>query len=256
MRSNRKFYFVLLGAALSFLLIAPSPTLAKGAEASKLKPAPQKKSQTKISKAVPVKAAPIKAVPVKTVPVKAVPVKVAAVGTTGFGFSDAASELKLTVEQVLEIVTDENLKKDGKSRKLALRKVIGKQFNFRRMAMHTLDSLWDRRTRQEQKQFTHLFQKLLEKSYMHMIENFQGGKVHFLSERVKGDYAFIKTQIVSEGRTIAIHYKLKREGKHWRVYDFLVQGISMVRNYRFQFSKVIRQESFKGLLKRLKEQTA
>nr|NIQ01887.1 ABC transporter substrate-binding protein [Nitrospinaceae bacterium]NIR55882.1 ABC transporter substrate-binding protein [Nitrospinaceae bacterium]NIS86334.1 ABC transporter substrate-binding protein [Nitrospinaceae bacterium]NIT83164.1 ABC transporter substrate-binding protein [Nitrospinaceae bacterium]NIU45373.1 ABC transporter substrate-binding protein [Nitrospinaceae bacterium] len=65
-----------------------------------------------------------------------------------------------------------------------------------------------------------------------------------------------KTNIISENRTIAVHYKLKREGKQWRVYDFLVQGVSMVRNYRFQFTKVIRQESFKGLLKRLEEQTA
>ncbi len=236
MRSNRKFYLALVGAALSLLLTAPSLALAKSAEASKPNPAPQKKNLTQ--------------------PAKPEPIKVAAVGTTGFGFSDAASDLKLTVDQVLEIITDENLKKDGLSRKLALRKVIGKRFNFRRMAMHTLDNLWESRSRKEQKQFTQLFQKLLEKSYLHMIENFQGGKVHFLSERVKGDYAFIKTQIVSEGRTIAVHYKLKREGKNWRVYDFLVQGISMVRNYRFQFSKVIRQESFKGLLKRLKEQTA
>ena len=61
---------------------------------------------------------------------------------------------------------------------------------------------------------------------------------------------FIKTNIVSPERTIAIHYKLKRDGKNWRVYDFLVQGVSMVRNYRFQFTKVIRHESFRGLLKR------
>ncbi len=237
MRSYRKFYLVLVGAALSFLLSAPSLALAKNAEAPKVNPAPQKKSQTQPSK-------------------KPGPIKVASVGTTGFGFSDAASDLKLTVDQVLEIVTDENLKKDSKSRKLALRKVIGKRFDFRKMAMHTLDNFWNRRSRKEQKEFTQLFQKLLEKSYLHMIENFQGGKVHFLSERVKGDYAFIKTHIVSEGRTIAIHYKLKRENKNWRVYDFLVQGVSMVRNYRFQFSKVIRQESFEGLLKRLKEQTA
>jgi len=189
-------------------------------------------------------------------PAQPEPLKVAAVGTTGFGFSDAAKGLKLTVDQVLEIVTDENLKKDEQSRTLALHKVIGQRFNFSKMAMHTLVNVWDRRSRKEQQQFTRLFRKLLEKSYMHIIENFQGGKVHFLSERVKGDYAFIKTNIVTVNRTIAIHYKLKREGQNWRVYDFLVQGVSMVRNYRFQFTKVIREESFQGLLKRLKEQTA
>ena len=230
MRSNQKFY--LAGIAFSFLLIAPSLTLSKNA----VEPKAEISQKKEISKAEPI--------------------KVAAVGTTGFGFSEAATDLKMTVDQVLEIVTDDNMKKDGVSRRLALRKVIGQRFDFRQMAMHTLDNVWSRRSRKEQVQFTRLFKKLLEKSYMHMIENFQGGKVHFLSERVKGDYAFIKTHIVSSDRTIAIHYKLKRVGKEWRVYDFLVQGVSMVRNYRFQFTKVIRQESFKGLLKRLEEQTA
>ncbi len=220
-----------MSVVFSILLIAPPLALSKNAITSKADP-----SQKKISKSETI--------------------KVAAVGTTGFGFSEAATDLKMTVDQVLEIVTDENMKKDVQSRRLALRKVIGQRFDFRQMAMHTLDNVWSRRSRKEQTQFTHLFKKLLEKSYMHMIENFQGGQVHFLSERVKGDYAFIKTNIVSTDRTIAIYYKLKRVGKEWRVYDFLVQGVSMVRNYRFQFTKVIRQESFKGLLKRLEEQTA
>ncbi len=229
MGSNRKFYLVRV--AVSFLLIVPSLALSKNTVASKAD-TPQKKIS------------------------KSEPIKVASVGTTGFGFSEAATDLKLTVDQVLEIVTDENMKKDSQSRRLALSKVIGQRFDFRQMAMHTLDNVWGSRSRKEQTQFTRLFKKLLEKSYMHMIENFQGGKVHFLSERVNGDYAFIKTNIVSSDRTIAIYYKLKRVGKEWRVYDFLVQGVSMVRNYRFQFTKVIRQESFKGLLRRLEEQTA
>jgi phospholipid transport system substrate-binding protein len=229
MGSNRKFYLV--SVAISFLLIVPSLALSKNAVASKVE-TPQKKIS------------------------KSEPIKVAAVGTTGFGFSEAATDLKMTVDQVLEIVTDENMKKDVRSRRLALRKVIGQRFDFRQMAMHTLDKVWGSRSRKEQTQFTRLFKKLLERSYMHMIENFQGGKVHFLSERVNGDYAFIKTNIVSSDRTIAIYYKLRRVGKEWRVYDFLVQGVSMVRNYRFQFTKVIQQESFKGLLKRLEEQTA
>ncbi len=229
MRSNYKLY--LAGVAFSFLLVAPFQVLSKNAAAPKVDPPQKKISKTE-------------------------PIKVAAVSTTGFGFSEAATDLKLTVDQVLEIVTDENMQKDSQSRRLALRKVIGQRFDFRKMARHTLDNVWSNRSVKERAQFTRLFKKLLEKSYMHMIENFQGGKVHFLSERVKGDYAFIKTNIVSTDRTIAIHYKLKRVGKEWRVYDFLVQGISMVRNYRFQFTKVIRQESFEGLLKRLQEQTA
>ncbi len=230
MKTNLKLNGILAGGLLALVLMGPSMATSKDAAASKDDAATRQPAQPE-------------------------PLKVAAVGTTGFGFSDAARGLKLTVDQVLEIVTDENLKKDEQSRTLALRKVIGQRFDFSKMAMHTLN-VWDRRSRKEQQQFTRLFRKLLEKSYMRIIENFQGGKVHFLSERVKGDYAFIKTNIVSADRTIAIHYKLKREGQNWRVYDFLVQGVSMVRNYRFQFTKVIRQESFQGLLQRMREQTA
>ena len=248
MNSASKRYWLALTAA-ALILGAPTGAISKNAEASKAGERERKPAQIQSTpdqeKSVPLQEA-----------AKQEPLKVASVGTTGFGFSEAASDLKLTVDQVLEIVTDATLQKDGRSRKLALRQVIDKRFDFKQMAMHTLDNVWENRSIKERRQFTNLFRKLLEKSYMGMIENFQGGKVHFLSERVKGDYAFIKTNIVSPDRTIAVHYKLKREGKEWRVYDFLVQGVSMVRNYRFQFSKVIQQESFKGLLKRLREQTA
>ena len=179
MKTNRKLNGILAGALLALVLMGPSMAASKDAAASKDDAATRQPAQSE-------------------------PLKVAAVGTTGFGFSDAARGLKLTVDQVLEIVTDENLKKDEQSRTLALHKVIGQRFNFSKMAMHTLVNVWDRRSRKEQQQFTRLFRKLLEKSYMHIIENFQGGKVHFLSERVKGDYAFIKTNIVTVNRTIAI----------------------------------------------------
>ncbi|MCH7498806.1 MAG: ABC transporter substrate-binding protein [Nitrospinae bacterium] len=237
MKTNRKLNGILAVALLALVLMGPSMATSKDDAASKDAAASKDDAATR-----------------PTAPPE--PLKVAAVSTTGFGFSDAARGLKLTVDQVLEIVTDENLKNDEQSRTLALRKVIGQRFDFSKMAMHTLVNVWDRRSRKEQQQFTRLFRRLLEKSYMNIIESFQGGKVHFLSERVKGDYAFIKTNFVSADRTLAVHYKLKREGQNWRVYDFLVQGVSMVRNYRFQFTKVIRQESFQGLLQRLKEQTA
>lgn len=229
MRINQKLYFA--GIVFSFLLIAPFLALSKNVVAPEANAFQKKISKSKS-------------------------IKVATVDTTGFGYSKAATDLKMTVDQVLEIVTDKSMQKNVRSRRLALRNVIGQRFDFRRMAMNILGNAWDGRSRKEQTEFTRLFKKLLEKSYMHMIENFQDGKVHFLSERVKGNYAFIKTNIVSSDRTIAIYYRLKRIGKEWRVYDFLIQGVSMVRNYRFQFTKVIRQESFEGLLKRLEEQVA
>ena len=129
MKTNRKSNSILAGALLMLVLMGPSMTLSKNAAASNEDAAASQPSQPER-------------------------LKVAAVGTTGFGFSDAASGLKMTVDQVLEIVTDENLKKDEQSRTLALRKVIGQRFDFNKMAMHTLANVWDRRSNKERKQFT------------------------------------------------------------------------------------------------------
>ena len=139
-------------------------------------------------------------------------------------------------------------------RRQALWEILGQRIDFERMARRSLAGEWETRTPQEKKQFVLLFKKLLEQSYARWIEEFTEGRVHYLGERVKGKYAKIKTRIFESGQSVDVEYKMVRQKGGWKVYDFMVQGVSVVRNYRAQFSKVLERESYQDLLKKLKAQ--
>ena len=68
---------------------------------------------------------------------------------------------------------------------------------------------------------------------------------------IKGKYALVKTEVVRPSSTIAVDYKLIQENGDWRVYDFVIEGVSMIRNYRSQFTKIIRKDSYEVLVQKL-----
>ena len=74
-----------------------------------------------------------------------------------------------------------------------------------------------------------------------------------MDEIVKGKYAMVKTEVVRKTENINIDYKLLKQGDQWKVYDFIIEGVSMVRNYRSQFSKIIHRESFAKLMEQMSE---
>ena len=119
------------------------------------------------------------------------------------------------------------------------------------MVMRSLAKAWNDRTPKEREEFIGLFKKLLENSYASKIESYSDEKINYIDEVVKGKYALVKTEIVRKDSTIAVDYKLIRDNGKWLVYDFIVEGVSMIRNYRSQFSKIIRKESYKALVERL-----
>ena len=72
-----------------------------------------------------------------------------------------------------------------------------------------------------------------------------------MGEQVKGSYALVKTQIVRKDSSIAVDYKLINEGDGWTVYDFVIEDVSLIRNYRSQFTKIIKTESYGALVSKL-----
>jgi phospholipid transport system substrate-binding protein len=92
---------------------------------------------------------------------------------------------------------------------------------------------------------------LLENSYANKLESFSNEKINYLDEVVKGEYALVKTEVVRKATTMRVDYKLIRENGVWQVYDFVIEGVSMVRNYRAQFTKVIHKHSYEILVQKL-----
>ena len=165
-----------------------------------------------------------------------------------FAESHITTDLKGTIDQVMEIVSDKNLQKNPPLRREKLRQVIGLRFNYKQMVMRSLAKNYMDRSDKERKEFTRLFKKLLEYSYASKIENYRNETINYMGEQVKGKYALVKTQIVRKDGVIDVDYKMLKENGQWLVYDFVIEGVSLIRNYRSQFSKIISTESYATLV--------
>ena len=168
-----------------------------------------------------------------------------------FAGSEITSDVKQTIDKVLAIVADAELKKNPSLRREKLRETIGYRFNYKQMVMRSLAKNYKARTDKEREIFTGLFKRLLENSYATKIEDYQDETINYVGEQIKGNYALVKTQIVRKDGTIDVDYKLINEGGRWTVYDFVIEEVSLIRNYRSQFSKIIKTESYDALVSKL-----
>ena len=164
-------------------------------------------------------------------------------------------QIRATVDRVLAILKDPTLNStDAKdARRAELRKAIFPRFDFEEMAKRSLGSEWRRRTQAEQKEFVRLFTELLKNSYVESIESYHGDKVIYRGESQDRGYAEVNTAVISKGgEEFAIDYRLNIEGRQWKVYDVLIENISIVNNYRSQFSRILGRSSFADLLEKIR----
>lgn len=169
--------------------------------------------------------------------------------------SEIVDGIKKTIDAVIEVVNNEELKKDAKKaeRRALLREIISNKFSYSEMSRRSLSKHWKERTPEEKKEFIELFGKLLENSYSKKIESYTDEKIIYKEEKVKGNKAFVKT-IVSQGSDqIPVDYKLIKSNDDWMVYDFIIEGVSMIKNYRAQFKRIIHKSSYQELVKKLKK---
>jgi phospholipid transport system substrate-binding protein len=168
---------------------------------------------------------------------------------------DVTKELKATVDNVLEVLKDKELKKpeNSQKRREKIRQEIQKQFNFEEMSKRSLAQHWAQRSPKEKEEFISLFKDLLERSYIKKIEAYTDEKIVYSNEMPDGEYSVVKTKIITaKNIEIPIDYRLLKGAAQWSVYDVVIEGVSLINNYRTQFNKIIRSQSFEALLKRMK----
>jgi phospholipid transport system substrate-binding protein len=164
-------------------------------------------------------------------------------------------QLRLQVDRVLKVLDDPELKKPDKAkdRRLAVRKIANDIFDFSETARRSLGRHWQGRTPAERDEFVQLFSDLLERSYISKIETYGGEKILYNSDSVEGDQAKVQTKLVAKGGSeIPIEYRMHKAGDRWLVYDVVIEGVSLVANYRTQFNKIIQTSSFKELMNKMK----
>jgi phospholipid transport system substrate-binding protein len=165
--------------------------------------------------------------------------------------SDATSQLKGTIDAVIEIAKDGSLKSNKGDRRMAMQKAIDERFSYSQMVRRSLGKTWDSLSDKEKQNFIRLFKGLLENSYASKLESYSDEKINFTDEVVKGKYALVKTDVVRPNSTIGVDYKLILVNGKWEVYDFVIEGVSMIRNYKSQFTKIIRRSSYEALVEKL-----
>jgi len=169
---------------------------------------------------------------------------------------DPTERIRFVVEQGIEILNDPKLQsKKGKQGYLdRLREVVYPLFNFPEMARRSLGFHWRRLSPEDREEFVTLFTDLLERSYASKIDLYDGETVVFTDEVVDDRYARVDSKIVSKkGEEFAVNYKLLRTNGDWRIYDVVVEHISLVNNYRSQFNRVISNSSYEELIRRINQ---
>jgi phospholipid transport system substrate-binding protein len=168
-------------------------------------------------------------------------------------------QIKTTVDKALVVLRDPRFKPAAKTkeRRDQLRQILFARFDFTEMARRALGANWRRRTAQEQEEFVRLFTELLERAYTDTIESYTDEKIIYVGEKQDGNYAEVNSKILtSKGQEFTIDYKTQVVGGEWKVYDVVVENISMVNNFRSQFNRVINNNSYEELVRRLREKQA
>lgn len=160
--------------------------------------------------------------------------------------------LKATIDQVIGVVTNPQYKNDRSTRRAKMKDLIFPKFNFLEMGKRSLGNKnWKAISPEKRKAFIDLFGKLLENSYANKLESYSDEKINYIDEIVKGRYAMVKTEVVRKNGTVNVDYKLIESPSEWRVYDIVVEGVSLIKNYRSQFGKIIHNDSFDTLMEKL-----
>jgi phospholipid transport system substrate-binding protein len=165
-------------------------------------------------------------------------------------------KVRETVDAVLAVLQDKSLQGEGNTekRRAKMRQAVFQRFGFEEMAQRALGQYWPKRTPAEKKEFVTLFSDLLERSYITKIESYTGEQqVLYTKESIDKDYASVRTEIVvKRDANVEVVYQLLRRDGNWQVYDVVIEGVSLVNNYRTQFNNVISRESYEALVKKLK----
>jgi phospholipid transport system substrate-binding protein len=164
-------------------------------------------------------------------------------------------QLREHVDQVIKILQTPELQGERKTteRRAEVRKVANNIFDYPETAKRSLGRHWQDRTPAERSEFTQLFADLLEHAYFSRIDRYSGENMKYVGESVQGDQGTIRTRILTkQGSEIPVDYRLFRQGTQWRVYDVIIEGVSLISNYRTQFNKIIQTSSFNDLLAKMK----
>ena len=169
----------------------------------------------------------------------------------------ALDTIKSSVNQALVVLRDPALKGESAKevKKARLRQIFDGTFDYAELSRSTLSRNWDKLKPDQQKEFMQLYKTLLEKVYMDTILSYKDQEVAFGKERaLRENRVEVDTKLLSGSTETPINFRMIAKGGGWWVYDFVIENISVVSNYRSQFGRVLTKQSPEEMLAALRKQ--
>lgn len=162
-----------------------------------------------------------------------------------------------SISRVLTIVRSQpaDAAENGK-RQADIRQAAVELFDFDEMSRRLLGQRWTDASPQEQQDFVALFTDLLQGAYLNTIGSYPLATITFQGETISGSYAQVQSRMAAGKGEVAIEYHLLENDGQWGVYDIAVDGVSLISNYRSQFTSMLKRMSFAQLLDRLRNREA
>lgn len=161
-------------------------------------------------------------------------------------------QVRQAVDKVLAILQDDGLQSETRRQKI--RDAIAPYFDFRAMSQSTLALGWKKATAEQKDRFVVLYRQMLENIYIVAMEEFSGETVRYGKEKIKGKRAAVETIIVQPtGPEIPVVYRMRLKDDKWLAYDVVIEGVSLVNNYRGSFRQTVDKEGMDALLEQLQQ---
>jgi phospholipid transport system substrate-binding protein len=173
-------------------------------------------------------------------------------GMAGLAAAAAPTDaVKDTVDQVIRLLSNPSLKDPAPKNRILqqVKQVVDRRFDYEEMAKRSLPN-WNQLSASQRREFVTLFSELLATSYADKIAKYSGEKVTYVGDKVDGDLSEVKTLLLRRNDRIPINYRLINKSQ-WVIYDVIIEGVSLVNNYRSQFARVIGESSYAELVRRL-----
>ena len=177
------------------------------------------------------------------------------------GFSSRPEPIdivKETIDRIFKILDDETLSRHEMraEQKKQILSAVKTRFDFREMSKRSMARHWKKMPPEDHDYFIELFSKLLMNRYIGRVESNSGSEILYKKQIIKNDKAVVYTVALKNNTEIPLVYKLLKSEAGWMVYDVVIEGVSLVRNYRTQFTSVIKREKYAGLIKKMEKKAA
>ncbi|PIE67182.1 MAG: hypothetical protein CSA23_05370 [Deltaproteobacteria bacterium] len=169
--------------------------------------------------------------------------------------------IKAPIDTVISILNDSQYKAPGtkSAQRDKIWKHVKPMFDFREISKRAVARNWRKFSAAEKEAFTNVFAQFLGNTYIDKIQGeYHNEKIIYLDQAFHSDrYAEVRTQIVRETVEIPVNYRMfDTGGGHWKVYDIIVEGVSLVKNYRTQFASILRKKTPAQLIDQLNRKLA